>query len=234
MSGRGLPVFYSLTPVQQSILCSHQGGSLPPVFNAKESFVRAITGLFAIGLLTLGLVVPGYAAPDMKSYSNEGVSISLPPDWQMVSGDILKQSQQRMGNRGKVIFMAEAPDSEVAKLIVMESPRGINNTPMSSADLEALDPAKIKDICQEFVAGATQINPEGKPTCERVKTDKGAALVTSLTIKQPNNGPSMENMTWMYPRGKASIVATALYMEKDKAKYGPLLKDILVSLNPGK
>lgn len=195
--------------------------------------MRAITGLFALGLLTLGLVVPGYAAPDMKSYSNEGVSISLPTDWKMVTGEVLKQSQERMGDRGKVIFMAEAPSSEVAKLIVMESPRGINNTPMSSADLEALDPTKIKEICQEFIAGATQINPGGQPTCERVKTDKGTALVTSLTIKQPNDGLSMENMTWMYPRGKASIVATALYMEKDKAKYGPLVKDILISLNPG-
>lgn len=195
--------------------------------------MRAITGLFALGLLTLGLVVPGYAAPDMKSYSNEGVSISLPTDWKMVTGEVLKQSQERMGDRGKVIFMAEAPGSEVAKLIVMESPRGINNTPMSSADLEALDPTKIKEICQEFIAGATQINPGGQPTCERVKTDKGTALVTSLTIKQPNDGLAMENMTWMYPRGKASIVATALYMEKDKAKYGPLVKDILISLNPG-
>ncbi len=182
--------------------------------------MRSVFALALAGLLSFGLCARAQAADVTQKVDN--VSIELPDDWQVLPKAIMVEVAQ--GNPD-IILLAQGPDKGFPKLTVLKS-----SDPTTQAEFAKMDAAQIAGLCKKFSGNTAQHLGKVETTCGKVESNGLNALAVQMTIPAQGNRPELVSITRHYPNGGKGATVSAMFLEKDTAKFGAQTEKACASL----
>ncbi len=171
--------------------------------------MRSVYSLVLAGLLSLGLCAQAQAADVTQKVDN--VSIEIPDNWQVLPKAVMVEVTQ--GNPD-IILLAQGPDQGFPKLTVLK-----NSDPTTQAAFAKMDAAQIDGLCKQFVGNTAQRLGKVETTCGKAESNGLSALAVQMTIPAQGNRPELVSITRHYPNGGKGATVSAMFLEKDAAKF---------------
>ena len=182
--------------------------------------MRSVFALALAGLLSFGLCAQAQAADVTQKAGN--VSIELPDNWQVLPKAIMLEVAQ--GNPD-IMLLAQGPDKGFPKLTVLKS-----SDPTTQAEFAKMDADQIAGLCKKFSGNTAQHLGKVETTCGRVENNGLSALDVQMTIPAQDNRPELVSSTRHYPNGGEGATVSAMFLEKDAAKFEAQTKKACASL----